>query len=291
MMKKFFVRLAAIVGTLAVLAGLGAWYIIANSPINRTYADAPGYAVAISYDDPEAIERGRYITEAVAVCTICHGDNLGGAPAFNDDFLGSVHTPNLTTGEGGVGAYYTEEDWVRAIRYGVHPGGRGLIFMPSDSYFHLTDEDLGAMVAYLMSLPPVDNTEAARNLTIPAQVMLSLGASGQVARTELIDFTGPRPELPEYYGEYLVQIGGCSFCHGDDLRGGQGLEPGAPPGTNLHVGGPLDDYTLEDFDRVMRTGVMIDGDVIDPIYMPWAGYNNMTDEDIEAIWEYLRSLE
>jgi mono/diheme cytochrome c family protein len=110
-----------------------------------------------------------------------------------------------------------------------------------------------------------------------------------VARTELIDFESERPDEPEYYGEYLVHIGGCAFCHGDDLRGGQGLEPGAPPGTNLRLGGPLDDYTLEDFDRVMRTGMMLDGEVVDPIYMPWVGYNNMTDDDIEAIWEYLRS--
>lgn len=288
-MVKILRRVAIVVVVLIAILVVAGALIISNSPINRVYADAPSYAVAIPVDDEEAIARGEYLTRAVAVCTICHGEDLGGAPAFSDDFLGNVYTPNLTSGEGGVSVHYSDEDWVRSLRYGVHPDGRGLIFMPSDSYYHMTDEDLGAVIAYIKSVPPVDNTNAARNLTVPAQIMLSLGASGQVARTELIDFEADRPAPPASYGEYLTQVGGCSFCHGEDLRGGQGLEPGAPPGSNLRVGGPLDEYTLADFDTVMRTGQKLNGDVVDPIYMPWIGYSNMTDEDIEAMWNYLRS--
>lgn len=287
-MRKKLRIVLIIIGVLALTLVVVVAVVLSNSPLNKTYPSAPRYAVELPTDE-ESLARGKYLVEAVAVCTICHGDDLGGQLAFRDDFLGSVHTPNLTSGDGGVGAAYSIEDWVRAVRYGVSPQNKGLIFMPVDSYYNLTDEDLGAIIAYIQSVPPVDRTDAVRNLTLPAQVMLSLGVSGQVARTELIDFEAALPQAPEDAGEYLVIIGGCSFCHGDDLRGGQGLEPGAPPGSNLLLGGPLDNYTLESFEKAMRFGLKLDGSMIDPLYMPWVGYNNLTDEDIALIWSYLRS--
>jgi hypothetical protein len=71
--------------------------------------------------------------------------------------LVTLAIPNLTTGAGGVGDTNTDEDWVRAIRHGVGHDGRGLALMPSAVFYYLSDEDLGALIAYLKSLPPVDN--------------------------------------------------------------------------------------------------------------------------------------
>jgi mono/diheme cytochrome c family protein len=286
MHRKFLRRLVMAIAVLLVVIIGAVAVILLTSPLNRTYAVQVDM-VSIP-DDAESIARGEHLVQAVAVCTICHGQNLGGRLAFSDQFLGQVHTPNLTSGAGGVGATYTDEDWVRAIRHGVNPRGRGLIFMPNDSYYYLTDDDLGAVIAYIKSVPPVDNTEAGRNLTLPAQVALTIGASGQVMRTELIDHDAPRETASE--GEYLVRVGGCSFCHGDNLDGGQGLEPGAPPGSDLTQGGILDSYTLEQFANALRFGETLDGRVINPLYMPWAGYSMMTDDEIEAIWDYLRAL-
>ena len=65
----------------------------------------------------------------------------------------SIPTPNLTSGAGGVGATNTDEDWVRAIRHGVGHDGRALWVMPSLSFSRLSDEDLGALIAYLESRP------------------------------------------------------------------------------------------------------------------------------------------
>ncbi|MDX2160298.1 MAG: c-type cytochrome [bacterium] len=285
-MRKWLLRILIVIGIVIVLIVGTAAVVLASSPLNRTYT--VDVAMIDIPTDAESIARGEHLVQAVAVCTICHGQGLGGQLAFADEFLGQVHTPNLTSGAGGVGATYTDEDWIRAIRHGINPQGRGLIFMPNDSYFYLTDADLGAVIAYIKSLPPVDNTDAARNLTLPAQVMLTLGASGQVMRTELIDHTAPRATMSD--GEYLVQIGGCSFCHGNNLAGGQGLEPGAPPGPDLTQGGVLDAYTLAEFTRAVRSGQTLDGRVIDPVYMPWAGYSMMTNEEVEAIWDYLRAL-
>jgi mono/diheme cytochrome c family protein len=240
--------------------------------------------------DAAAIARGRHLAWAVAVCVVCHGEDMAGRLAFDDPLIGRVVTPNLTSGRGGVGGYYTDTDWVRAIRHGVAPGGRGLFFMPVDYYYHLSDEDLGALIAYLKSLPPVDGPGRRFELTFVGRFMISSGLSGQLMRAEVLDHTGPRPAPPAGEGAYLVTIAGCTFCHGEALTGGQGPEPGAPPGPDLTRAGRLSGWSLDQFQRALRAGVTPEGRVIDPRFMPWQGYQYMTDEEVELIWNYLQSL-
>src|SRR4029453_16666858 len=79
-------------------------------------------------------------------------------------------------------------------------------------------------------LPPVDNERTALELTLLARTMIDLGFSGPVVRAAQLDHSAAAPAPPENPGAYLVEIGGCTFCHGAALTGGRGLEPGAPPG-------------------------------------------------------------
>lgn len=240
--------------------------------------------------DAAALARGKYLSEAVLVCVLCHGENLGGRLAFEHPVLGRGYTPNLTSGRGGIGARYDVSDWVRALRHGVDQRGRGLLFMPVDHYRHLSDEDLGAMIAYYRSLPPVDNERTALELSLPARLMIDLGLSGEVVRAARVDHAAPPPPRPTDEGAYLVELGGCTFCHGADLRGGQGLEPGAPPGPDLTRSGRVATFRFETFARVMRTGILPEGRAIDPRFMPWVGYARMTDADLRAILRHLQSL-
>jgi ATP/maltotriose-dependent transcriptional regulator MalT len=55
---------------------------------------------------------------------------------LNDETVGYVPAPNLTSGEGDAGEEFSDPDWVRAIRHGVDPGGRGLIGMPAHNYYY-----------------------------------------------------------------------------------------------------------------------------------------------------------
>lgn len=239
---------------------------------------------------PAAIARGRHLAESVAVCTLCHGDDLGGRLAFDHPLLGRGYTPNLTRGRGGIGTGYEVADWARALRHGVDRQGRGLLFMPVDHYRHLRDEDLGALVAYFRSLPPVNNERTRLELTSFARLMIDLGLSGEVVRAAKIDHAAAPVEPPVQEGAYLVQIGGCTFCHGADLAGGQGLEPGAPPGPDLTSSGRAAGRGYNAFVAAMRTGVDGDGHAIDPRFMPWQGYRGMTDEELRAVWAHLQQL-
>jgi mono/diheme cytochrome c family protein len=162
--------------------------------------------------------------------------------------------------------------------------------MPSDYFNKLTDTDTGSIIAYLKSLPPVDNERTRVEINLAARILLDLGLFGDVVRAAKIDFRAARPRPPHDSGEYLVEIGGCTFCHGSGLTGGQGPEPGAPPGTDLTATGPLSRWSSSDFRSTMRNGVNPQGYVINPKYMPWLGYRNMTDSELEEIWLYLRSL-
>lgn len=259
---------------LALIAGV-VWWFDFGAPRVRLYA-LPMVRVTVPAD-AASIARGRHLAEAIAVCTICHGENLAGKLAFEDGFLGRGYTANLTAGLGGVGRYYRDADWARAIRYGVKPDGHGILFMPSDYYNALTDADLGAMIAYLKSLPPVDNTRTRLELGFAARVMLDLGLAGDVVRAAVIR-EGPRQE------DYLVRLGGCQFCHGVDLRGGQGPEPGAPGGPALRGR----DWTLAAFSAALRGGQAADGHRIDPKYMPWQGFARLSDAEVAEIYAALQ---
>ena len=234
----------------------------------------------------DAIVRGKHLVDAVAVCTICHGDDLGGKLAFDDPFLGHGYTANLTGGRGGIGRRYDTSDWIRAIRYGVRPDGTGIAFMPSDHYNAISDADLGAVIAYVKSVPAVANERTSVELNFMARLLIGTGLFGEGNRTAIIDFAAPRSRMQPDAGAYLVDVGGCSFCHGRDLTGSQGPEPGAPPAPNLTASGPLQRWTSTEFMMSIRNGLASDGHAIDPKYMPWLGYRRMTDQELIDIWRF-----
>jgi mono/diheme cytochrome c family protein len=244
--------------------------------------------------DAAAIARGNHLAHAVSACVGCHGDNLGGNTMIHDEMIGLVEAPNLTTGHGGVGGTYTDADFVRAIRHGVGKDGRGLLIMPSKAFSSLSDEDLGAVIAYVRSVPPVDNETEPIHIKPFGRLLAAMGAFGDVVSAKVIDHDAQRPvsvaaAVTPQYGGYLVDVADCHACHGADLSGGQSGEPGAPPAPDLTPGGELQDWTEADFITALRTGVAPGGRQLSD-YMPWKEYGKMTDNELKAVWAYLRSL-
>jgi mono/diheme cytochrome c family protein len=92
------------------------------------------------------------------------------------------------------------------------------------------------------------------------------------------------------YGRYLANVGGCTGCHGAGLSGGK--IPGTPaefkPPANITPAG-IGHWTEADFVRALRTGVRPGGTNIDP-EMPWRLTRLMTDEEIHALYEYLKTV-
>jgi cytochrome c553 len=279
--------LASVLGiiVLAVL-GAAATYLLSE---RRLHATVPVQDVSIVVPtDIAAVQHGQHIAGAVAMCTRCHGPNLEGA-VIADDNSERVVAPNIT--RGGAVSGFTDMDYARAIRDGIGPGGHPLWLMPADAYSRLSDMDLGALIAYLKSLPPVTSDLPPSEIRGLGRVRLAAGDLGLLP-TLSVNHAAPRPPAPtpgatSDYGEYLVGIAGCSRCHGPRLSGGSvpGAPPGAPPAPDLTTA-DLADWSEADFVRAMRSGRRPDGSAINPL-MPWPYYAQMSDLELRAMWEYL----
>lgn len=272
-------------------------YFVGESRLSRTY-DIPAEAIPIPSDEA-SVARGRHLARAVTLCAACHGEDLQGDLLFEAPLIARVYASNLTAGRGGVGGTYEDADWMRAIRHGVARDGRGLMIMHSDAYQNLGAEDLAAIIAYVKSVPAVDNELPATRSAPLGRILVALGLfdteSMPLIPAEVIDHAAPFRETPPpgvdaEYGGYLVSIALCTMCHGGDLTGGPPIEEGAPPAPNLIVYGAPNGWSEEQFLSTIRSGVTPDGRTLDGEAMPWEVYARMTDDELRAIRAYLLSL-
>lgn len=271
-----------------ILIGLN---ISTNIRLNRTYEVTP-IKVEIP-SDASSIERGAYIYSTS--CAECHGENLTGTPFFNDPFIAYIPATNLTSGKGGVGSIYNDIDFIRAIRHGIDPEGKPLIIMPAEAYWYLSNEDLGAVIAFIKSSPALDSSLGNKKITFMGKALVAAGAFGDIIYAETIAHDQQPPGVPPKgitaeYGKYLVNIQHCIDCHGENLNGGQSPEPGAPFSPNLTPGGVLSTWSTADFINTLRTGSTPLGHQLDKNYMPYTEIGRMTDEDLTAMFLYLQSL-
>lgn len=267
--------------------------VISTVRWNRDYENCDVAVESISIPtDEAAIAYGGHIA-ATRYCGSCHADDLSGGYLMNEPVLAVVAAPNLTAGSGGVGQTNTDEDWIRAIRHGVGHDKRGLIGMPARIWNKLSDEDLGALIAYLKSVPPVDNEFPERKIGPAFRLLLALGQA-PVSQASMIDHTAPRPSVPQpgvtlEYGEYLALV--CTACHGPNMNGGtiRDFDGELVTALNLTSGSELIGWSEADFITALRTGVTPGGRTLSEA-MPWRYVGQMTDEELQAIWLYLQSL-
>ena len=243
--------------------------------------------------DAAAIERGKHLASAAGSCTLCHGPDLGGQMLQEPSAFGTLAAPNLTRGAGGLGGTFTDADWVRAIRHGIHRDGTSLLVMPSEVFVFMNEVDLGDLIAYLKQVPPVDRELPPSRLGPLGRALLVAGQVTLITdRTPSVPYPAVVPPGPTLeYGRYLASFTGCNGCHGPGLSGGH-VEgpPGAPPATNLTPDpSGLEKWTEADFERALRHGVRPNGTPIN-IFMPWPGFSGMTDDEVKALWLYVRSV-
>ena len=296
MIRKILKWIGIVLGSLVGLLVLAfvVLYTIGTVKWNKMHGqyEVPFEAISIPTDQA-SIARGEHIA-TLNLCRMCHTESLNGQ-AVSVPALFTFGIPNLTSGAGGVGATNTDEDWVRAIRHGVGHDDRGLVMMPVRTFYYLSDEDLGALIAYLKSLPPVDNELPKTDLGPLGRVMLALGQLPPEIEPNVIsiDHNAPRPVAPEpgvtvEYGKYLARP--CALCHGPDFNG-QTVQLDGPPilTPNLTTGGELGFWSEEEFIATVRTGVTPGGKQLRS-EMPWKYFGQMTDDEMKAVWLYLQSL-
>ncbi len=285
-MRKFLkwigISLATVVGAvlvlIAVLVFLGGRKLAAIRSVAVEPVAVPG--------DPAAVERGAHLVRTR--CVFCHGDDLAGKKFIDDPSFMVLDAPNLTRGAGGVGGSYVDDAaWVRAIRHGVNPHGRALIIMPAEVYYFLSDGDLGDLIAYLKSVPPVDRSWAAPRPALVAKALFGAGKLDNMLAYLTTDHQAPRPAKPQpgatvETGEYIVRTFGCRNCHGPELSGQQ--DPGNPSvvAPNITPGGSIADWSEDDFRTMIEEQESKD--------MPWSMLRAMTEDEQRALYRYLKSV-
>lgn len=283
--------LVAIVVLIIIAAGI--FYTLGNTQLNKVY-EVQVTALPLPTDEA-ALARGKHLVEHVSICIECHGPNLAGQVFIDEPALGQIPAPNLTSGQGGIGQTYTDADWVWALRHGLNQEGKSLIIMPSPIFVGYSDADLSAMIAYLKSIPPVDN-ELPRTLTPLFYLLVGSGQFKELV-AEQIDHTRSRPAAPvagvaAAYGQHLATVAGCTSCHGEGLVGRSLDEAaeGPPAGPNLTPGSTLATWSEKEFITAIRTGITPDERILNPQEMPWPHFAGMSDQELQALWLYIRSL-
>jgi len=202
-----------------------------------------------------------------------------------------LYGPNLTHGKGGLPAEHRDADFVKALRHGVGVDGRGLYLMPSTDYADFTETDMGDLIAYLKSVPPVDRDTIRVELGPVSRILLVTGKFKMAA--DVIDHANVhaavvKPGITIDYGKYVAT--NCMGCHGATFAGGK-IEigpPDWPQAANLTPAGNLGKWSEADFLKTIRTSTRPDGTKLNPV-MPVV-FGEMNDVELKAIWTYLKTL-
>ena len=306
MLRKILKWVGIVLGGLIGLIVLALVVVLAYGQMSfHKKVDRPVYAITAD-TSPEGVARGEYLVRDVIGCVGCHGPLVaeGQAPDPNAPLAGhsepvtfgplsgNFAPPNLTPDkETGLGNW-TDGEIARAIREGLDKDGVVLSIMPAYEFHTLSDADVAAIVGYLRSLAPLRNEVPAVTFNLPGKAMFALGILTPPNPTAPITdpVPAPAPGTAEA-GKYIVSIIGCVFCHGENLAGGpyQFQEAGTPPAANLTPAGELVGWSEADFVTALTTGQKPDGRTLDET-MPWKEYGRMKEEDLKAIFAYLKTL-
>jgi mono/diheme cytochrome c family protein len=227
-------------------------------------------------------------------CAGCHGKTLAGGVAIRMPF-GTLVTPNITPDrDTGIGNW-SADDFRKAMKTGVAPGGKRLYpAMPYPAYARMPDADVDALFAYLRSVRPVKNAVTVNRLRFPFNLRFLM------AGWNMLFFKPGQPAAPSR-GQYLVEgPAHCGTCHSPKNLLGADKDPAlagnvlagwyAPNLTGERATG-LASWSKADLVEYLKTGRNAHSIASGP--MAEAVENStalMTDGDLNAIATYIKGL-
>ena len=297
---------AAIV-VLSVVLSAGAWVgtacaqsVTKPQKIARTPAVAPSA-------DPNVLKRGEYLARA-GDCIACHTNpgarEFGGGLEMDTPF-GALFTPNISSDrEDGIGAW-TADEFYSMLHTGKSRNGELLYpAMPFASYTRVTREDSDAIFAFLKSTPAVHEPNRPHELRFPYNQRSLLIGWRTLYFREGEYKPDPTMSVEWNRGAYLVEgLGHCSMCHtAINALGGssesKAFEGGLIPMQNWYAPSltsnkeaGLGEWSIEDIDALLQTGVSNRGAVYGPMaQVVHDSLQYLSDDDIRAMSTYLKSL-
>ena len=280
-MKRILKWLGFVVVGFAVLAGIAfAWIFFSSErALHRQYTAVDDRPLIVP-TDAAGIAAGEHIAR-LAGCMHCHGAKLNGALVDDIPHLARLVAPNISVKLPG----YSDAQLATVLRKGVKPDGSSVLFMPSEMYRHLDDQDLGRLIGYLRTIPATpEGVQEKSEVRIIGRALI---AAGNFKPSALAIETLPPAEKsfdvsdPVSHGRYLT-MSSCTECHGQNLEGFEPIQ--APP---LAV---VKGYSSEAFAKLLHEGIP-PGDHDLRLMGPTARarFSNFTAEEVAAVYAYLQS--
>lgn len=265
---------------LAVLAGLAVLFVIivfAGSEwvLRRSHA-VPEVAITVPKDAASVAEGGRLAR--IVMCRDCHAAEGQGQQIFSDPMFGTVAPPPIAE----MAAKLSDAELARLIRHGVKKDGSSTFIMPSHSLGHISDDDLGRIIAWIRTLRPGPQDSKARNRFGPIGRFLLLTGALPAMATPANVSTAKRPaDIGRYYASVACQA--CHKLHEDGtMEDGKTKVPALAP--------MAASYDPAAFNKLMRTGQgMSKRDLGLMGVVARAGFSAFTDQEITALQAYLKA--
>ena len=216
MLKRIVIGLAGV-----AIVGLMGFSALAWRP-----AIAPIDPPAAASFPAELIAKGQALAGA-GYCAVCHtrqgGEPLAGGYGLRTPF-GTIYTTNLTPEpQTGIGRWSLEA-FTRAMNEGVDRNGSHLFpAFPYDHFTKVSDDDVQALYAYLMTRPPVRAPAQANTIPFPLNVR-ALQEGWKILFFRSGRYQPDPSQSAEWNrGAYLAEgLSHCGGCH--TPRNGLGAE-------------------------------------------------------------------
>lgn len=176
--------------------------------------------------------------------------------------------------------------------------------MPYHNYGRMDAEDINSIIAYIRSLSPIQNKVPVSKADFPMNILIHTIPT-KAALTKM-----PSPTEKVKYGGYLVNAAGCMDCHtqfekgefvaGTEFGGGRAFL--FPDGSIVRsanitpdekgIGLWSEDFFVSTFrsrsDSLTLSVKLKPGEF--NTLMPWSMYGKMKEDDLRAIYAYLKTV-
>ena len=268
-----------------------------------SYPALPEAAAGSSFD-PRAVAMGSRLA-AIGNCIDCHtaaeGRPYAGGRPLKTPF-GTIHGTNITPDpDTGIGRW-SEAAFSRAMREGVDREGRHLYpAFPYDHYTKVTDDDIRAIYAFLMTREPVRAVPPPNQLPFPFNIRSLIAVWKRMYFEQGVFRPDPARNSEWNRGAYLVQgLGHCGACHtprnalgaekkSEYLAGGE-AEGWHGPALNAASPAPVP-WTAGQLHKYLRTGLddlhAIAAGPMEPVVRNLA---SVPEQDVRAMAVYLAAI-
>ena len=253
-------------------------YVQSYRIINKRHEFRP-YPVAVPKDSA-SIAYGERL--ARMRCYGCHADSLYGQVLFDEPMVARLTAVNVPAKL----ATLSDAEFAGFMRTGVRKDGTSPFVMPPPGFYHISDSDLGALIAYLRTLPQGGQPLPPNSYRPMGRLGVALGEF----KTAVADYDTTIARVSDdpawattRHGEYLARMI-CTECHGLRLTGD-------PSGPTPSLAGALG-YSPDEFVALVRTGTPREAGKTLTLMREVAlnSLKYLTDAEISEIYDYIKAL-